>query len=245
MGNFHSFKLILNGMGPATNFNLFRVEIPTEWLNTFLYGCCFPVHPLSLLGLREMFLGPLRLTQSTLEEAQFPSASIQEISSDEKGKIPLEGCCTPCEWEDSTGDFSETEEHEVDLGDGCDFDEDECYLRNARQGVSRINRLKSLEVLELENTRVGQEKKKRGRKPKSIAGPQILREVTEGAGGVDPEIARLQEAAESSGAGGYFTRATKAWLLGKSIGFSFPGSDEEAIRGLVEEIQEDSLSTCQ
>lgn len=107
MGNFHSFKLILNGMGPATNFNLFRVEIPTEWLNTFLYGCCFPVHPLSLLGLREMFLGPLRLTQSTLEEAQFPSASIQEISSDEKGKIPLEGCCTPCEWEDSTGDFSE------------------------------------------------------------------------------------------------------------------------------------------
>lgn len=59
----------------------------------------------------------------------------------------------------------------------------------------------------------------------------------EGAGGVDPETTRLQESAESSWVGGYFTRATKAWILGKSLGFSFPGSVEE-------EIKEDSPSTC-
>lgn len=66
-------------------------------------------------------------------------------------------------------------------------------------------------------------------------GPAILREVSEGSGGVDPTIATTSR----SGPGGYFTRATKAWLLGKSAGLRYPGTDEEAIRGLAEELEED------
>jgi hypothetical protein len=37
---------------------------------------------------------------------------------------------------------------------------------------------------------------------------------------------------EGGPSGGYFTRAKKAWLLGKVLGLEYPGSDLEAIRGL-------------
>lgn len=45
-------------------------------------------------------------------------------------------------------------------------------------------------------------------------------------------------ASPPSPCGPYFTRATKAWFLGKYAGLVFPGSDEEAIRGLAEELKE-------
>src|ERR1044072_24032 len=45
-------------------------------------------------------------------------------------------------------------------------------------------------------------------------------------------------AGSSSFAGGYFTRAKKAWLMAKGAGLEFPGSDEDAIRGLEEELRE-------
>lgn len=143
------------------------------------------------------------------------------------------------------------------IGDrvGKNYDEDsgiyedngdvEFHLRRTHKGINRPSKLKSLEILGVENARVDTQKKKRGRKSKSIAGPQILREVMEGAGGVDPVMARLQESAESSRAGSYFTRATKAWMLGKSIGFSFLGSDEETIKGLSEELEVSIPSGCQ
>lgn len=38
--------------------------------------------------------------------------------------------------------------------------------------------------------------------------------------------------------GGYFTRAKKVWLVGKLSRLEFPGSDEEPIRGLEEELRE-------
>ena len=32
--------------------------------------------------------------------------------------------------------------------------------------------------------------------------------------------------------GGYYTRAKKTWLMGKLLGLEYPGTDEEAIKGL-------------
>jgi hypothetical protein len=37
--------------------------------------------------------------------------------------------------------------------------------------------------------------------------------------------------------GGYFTRAKKAWLVGKVLGLEYPGDDLDAIRGLEEEFK--------
>ena len=42
---------------------------------------------------------------------------------------------------------------------------------------------------------------------------------------------------EGGPSGGYFTRAKKAWLLGKVLGLEFPGSDLDAISGLEEEFR--------
>ena len=51
-----------------------------------------------------------------------------------------------------------------------------------------------------------------------------------------PSSADKEESAslvcEGGPSGGYFTRAKKAWLLGKVLGLDFPGSDLEAIRGM-------------
>lgn len=47
-----------------------------------------------------------------------------------------------------------------------------------------------------------------------------------------------------SPSGPYFTRAMKAWCLAKSVGMSFPGSDDDAIRGLAEVIKENFPSRC-
>lgn len=124
-------------------------------------------------------------------------------------------------------------------GESLNVLEDEEVLKKAKQGVGRTSKLKSLESLELDCAKPGQVKKKRGRKPKSEAGPSILRETLEGSGGVDPCFVDLQATAARNGADKYFTRATKAWILGKSAGLVFPGSDAEAIKGLAKELEED------
>lgn len=55
---------------------------------------------------------------------------------------------------------------------------------------------------------------------------------------------RVIEAAASnppsppSPSGPYFTRAKKVWFLGKYAGLEFPGSEEEAIRGLADFLKE-------
>lgn len=67
----------------------------------------------------------------------------------------------------------------------------------------------------------------------------MLREISEGSGGVDPCLVELQASTAWTGADKYLTRATKAWLLGKSAGLVFPGSDAEAIKGLAKELEED------
>lgn len=118
---------------------------------------------------------------------------------------------------------------------------DEEILKKVKQGVGRTSKLKALACVELDCAKPGQEKekKKRGRKPKAIAGPSMLREISEGSSGVDPEFARLRDSVTCSGSGAYFTRAQKAWSVGKFAGLSFPGSDEEAVRGLAKELEED------
>ncbi|XP_057431141.1 uncharacterized protein LOC130724001 [Lotus japonicus] len=47
-----------------------------------------------------------------------------------------------------------------------------------------------------------------------------------------------------SPSGPYFTRAKKAWCLAQFAGMSFPGSDDDAIRGLTEVIKENFPSMC-
>src|ERR1044072_9105073 len=87
-------------------------------------------------------------------------------------------------------------------------------------------------------------KKKRGNKGLFV-GPRRPRERSK-----EPEVKDIQpespsfdnysfsDAGSSSFAGGYFTRAKKAWLMAKGAGLEFPGSDEDAIRGLEEELRE-------
>lgn len=111
--------------------------------------------------------------------------------------------------------------------------------QSIKKGVGRRNKLQALGKSAPGRNLKASRGRKRGRKPRSEVGSAILREVTEGAGGVDPSIASLQATAERAGAGGYFTRATKVWMLIKSLGLRYPGSDEEAIRGLAEELEED------
>lgn len=79
--------------------------------------------------------------------------------------------------------------------------EEEEILKRTKQGLNRTTKLKSLESLELNCARPGQEKRKRGRKPKSIAGPSILREITEGSRGIDPNFIELQASTTTSGSG--------------------------------------------
>lgn len=130
----------------------------------------------------------------------------------------------------------------MDLECSEDFDDSVLnnHLQNAQKGVNRSHKLQTLADLAPLKARKDPEKKKRGRKPRSKVGPSILREVTEYARGLDPTIPLLQAAVESTGSGGYITRATKAWFLCKPAGLSFPGSDKDAIRGFAAEWEEDN-----
>lgn len=67
--------------------------------------------------------------------------------------------------------------------------------------------------------------KKRGRKPRSEVGSSILREVLNEEAVQDPIIATLQASVSQAEVGSYFTRATKAWVIGKFAGMEFPGTD--------------------
>lgn len=198
------------------------------------FGCCFPLNPLFPLGLDPLGVQPGGLWINRFEKPASASNGVvlKELVISPSTLSSPDHIANPPE-------IGTIPDSSVIIADSSSTLDDEDVLKRAKQGVSRTSKLKSLEGLELDCAKPGQVKKKRGRKPKSEAGPSILREISEGFGGIDPGFAELQATTAMSGSDKYFTRATKAWFLGKSVGLVFPGSDEEAIKGLAKELEED------
>lgn len=59
------------------------------------------------------------------------------------------------------------------------------------------------------------------------------REPNSGGPSIEPQS---QHQNSDQNRGPYFTRATKAWLLRKSLGLEFQGSDDQAIKGISHEL---------
>lgn len=239
------------GRRSGSNENLWRVEIPTEAWNLFMYGVSWPIEILSGYLLHGNSKKYPRANQvlPTTHNSIFQKSGVQiclvENEDEVLGQPPLgpseiESFVEPASPESWCGNSIDEGEVENEL-----LIPEECAMflhkHSITKGVGRRNKLKALGTLAPERNLKSSTGRKRGRKPRTEVGSAILREVTEGSRGLDPSIASLQATAERAGAGGYFTRATKAWLLGKSVGLRYPGSDEEAIRGLAEELEEDRL----
>lgn len=242
-------NIIVRGWDKFSNDNLFRIEIPAEGWNLFLYGCNFPI-----IGLEPFINGLLydswaSMTQSNplpslLCGSGDPSTRVNEpeYASEMEGGVDLE--ISPSTDQDQEGTILEPQEEVQSKDSEGEREISDLFLQESflsTKGVGRKNKLKALEAVGCDRNMKAQSGRKRGRKPRKEVGAAILREISEGSGGVDPTIARLQATTEREGSGGYFTRATKAWMLGKSAGLRYPGSDEEAIRGLAEELMEDRL----
>lgn len=83
----------------------------------------------------------------------------------------------------------------------------------------------------------------KGRKPRLVPQATCVDFATSDGGGsplgaITPSISPAPLNFESAPGGSYWTRAKKAWLVKKLVGCMFPGGDEVAIRGLVQEMKE-------
>lgn len=204
-------KLCFMGRRISTNEILWRVEIPTEAWNMIVYGSSWPTE---ILWNYKLFGNGLDYPWANQVSFYTNNSRIQQTRVhafllDKEEEVLGQPTLRPLAIE-SQEILDGPESYEVDSQeegenefDSVNTEEIESFVQThfLTKGVGRRNKLKALGAVAQDRSRKILTGRKRGRKPRSEVGSAILREVTEGSGGIDPSFANLQSTAEKAGSG--------------------------------------------